>query len=389
MTTITPLQLLAALTVCFTLTCSGQAQTGYWQDSFETDTPGAPVPAPWQGDGAGNAVVTAQHYSGASALELDGSVGGCWASLCDREIPLTNSLYVEFSIRPGSNHSGGCHPWSGLIGFRTTRSWVTAQGYWFLTLQTGATNTILGGYPTAAGVPTLSNWSYNQWHKIGVLYQNYTTNVDFTYFINGTNVGRYHMPSYGFESALKYLAFDSGDGTTWIDDVLVGPATMAPSLLPAVITQPASRTNASGSTATFTVTATGTAPLVYQWRFNGTNLVDGVQASGTTVSGATTTNLSLANVRKSDAGNYSVVVSNALGSTQSQPAFLTIWSVFGIVSLDRQPGGSAVVWFNSEAGQQYMLQYTDSLDALDRSVWYSLGGLVATGDLTSVVDGGA
>ena len=81
-----------------------------------------------------------------------------------------------------------------------------------------------------------------------------------------------------------------------------------------------SRTNYVGTTATFTVTATGSAPLAYQWRFNGTNI-----PNGGNVSGAATTNLTLANLQLTNAGNYSVVVSNTYGSATSGVAVLTVW----------------------------------------------------------------
>ena len=41
---------------------------------------------------------------------------------------------------------------------------------------------------------------------------------------------------------------------------------------PSITAQPASQTVLAGSTATFSVTAAGTAPLSYQWQFSGTNL---------------------------------------------------------------------------------------------------------------------
>ena len=43
---------------------------------------------------------------------------------------------------------------------------------------------------------------------------------------------------------------------------------------PAIVQQPLSQTNVAGSSATFKVVATGTAPLAWQWLFNGTNLVE-------------------------------------------------------------------------------------------------------------------
>jgi hypothetical protein len=77
---------------------------------------------------------------------------------------------------------------------------------------------------------------------------------------------------------------------------------------------------APGSNATFTVKAVGTVPLGYQWRVNGTNLVNG---GG--ISGATTTNLTVGNVPTNYSGNsYSVIVTNRVGSVTSSNALLTV-----------------------------------------------------------------
>ena len=89
---------------------------------------------------------------------------------------------------------------------------------------------------------------------------------------------------------------------------------------PIVVTQqPQSQTVASFSSATFTVAATGTGPLSYQWQENGTNLVDGGN-----INGSTTASLNLLSVRPGDAGNYDVVVSSPYAETNSAVAVLTV-----------------------------------------------------------------
>ena len=82
---------------------------------------------------------------------------------------------------------------------------------------------------------------------------------------------------------------------------------------PLITTQPTNQTVTAGSNVTFSVTASGTLPLSYQWSFNGTNL-----------SGATNTMLMLTNVQVSQAGNYTVLVTNAFGSILSSNAMLTV-----------------------------------------------------------------
>ncbi len=72
---------------------------------------------------------------------------------------------------------------------------------------------------------------------------------------------------------------------------------LAAPIAPAFTTQPLSQTILAGAAVTFTVVATGTPAPTIQWRINGVNLVDGVQASGAcagaTVAGAVTASLTL------------------------------------------------------------------------------------------------
>jgi O-glycosyl hydrolase len=88
---------------------------------------------------------------------------------------------------------------------------------------------------------------------------------------------------------------------------------------PAITQQPRSQAVLAAFTALFGVTASGTSPLSYQWRFNGTNLANGSQ-----VSGATSPTLSILNAQPTNAGSYSVVIANAAGSVTSTVAVLSV-----------------------------------------------------------------
>lgn len=82
---------------------------------------------------------------------------------------------------------------------------------------------------------------------------------------------------------------------------------------PSITNQPTSQTVAPSGTALFTVGATGEAPLLYQWQFQGTNLP-----------GATQTALPINNAHQTNVGNYQVIVTNSLGSVTSAPAALNL-----------------------------------------------------------------
>jgi hypothetical protein len=83
---------------------------------------------------------------------------------------------------------------------------------------------------------------------------------------------------------------------------------------PTITTQPANQTVTAGQTATFSAVAAGTAPLVYQWQKNGSDITGATTASYTTP--VTTT---------ADSGAlFRVVVSNTVGSVTSNSAMLTV-----------------------------------------------------------------
>jgi uncharacterized delta-60 repeat protein len=88
---------------------------------------------------------------------------------------------------------------------------------------------------------------------------------------------------------------------------------------PHILTQPTNVIKVTGMTTTFTVGISGTAPFVYQWQKNGTNLVDGGN-----IFGSATNTLALSNVSTNDAANYTVVVTNSIGSITSIVASLTV-----------------------------------------------------------------
>jgi hypothetical protein len=95
-------------------------------------------------------------------------------------------------------------------------------------------------------------------------------------------------------------------------------------LPPAIATPPVSQSTLLSSNASFTASASGTAPLFYKWYFNGTRLTDGGR-----VSGSSTTNLNISNDQMGDVGSYQLVVTNAYGAVTSAPASLLLVPLVG------------------------------------------------------------
>jgi hypothetical protein len=94
----------------------------------------------------------------------------------------------------------------------------------------------------------------------------------------------------------------------------------AAAVAPAITTQPTSQAVTAGQTATFSAAATGTAPLSYQWKKNGTSISSGATSSTYTTPSTTT----------SDTGSqFTVTVSNSAGSVTSNAAILTVNAIPG------------------------------------------------------------
>jgi len=108
-------------------------------------------------------------------------------------------------------------------------------------------------------------------------------------------------------------------------------ATLTVLVPPSITQQPASLTVATGEVATFTVVASGTAPLIYQWRYNGADMA-----------GKTNATLTISNSQPSDAGTYTVRVSNNIGTVTSDPATLTV-SQSGFPTITVQPKNRTVI----------------------------------------------
>jgi streptogramin lyase len=112
-------------------------------------------------------------------------------------------------------------------------------------------------------------------------------------------------------------------GTTVRKGQLAGP--------PLITTQPQSQQVTFRANVQFSATASGVPAPTYQWYFNGNPF-----------NGATSNTLSFTNARSSDAGDYTVVVTNSLGRVTSNPAVLTVSAVPAPTPAPTGSGGGAI-----------------------------------------------
>ncbi|SJZ37218.1 Putative Ig domain-containing protein, partial [Desulfococcus multivorans DSM 2059] len=136
---------------------------------------------------------------------------------------------------------------------------------------------------------------------------------------------------YTFEAGKSYdititaVPGGSANYSTCADAVKIAPAISSGP--PAVTTQPVSRSVAPGETATFSVAATGTAPLSYQWQKNGANI------PGASGSAYTTPAVTLSD----NNAQFRCVVSNSEGSAISSAATLTVTEATAVLTASPNP----------------------------------------------------
>jgi hypothetical protein len=164
-------------------------------------------------------------------------------------------------------------------------------------------NQIVGGYYGAfIGVAS------NQWSTLAP----YISGRDDDNPRESKRVELFRLPGADHQAKVR-LRFGHAGADSWyfgLDNVglyqigTVNPPTVSPVQ---------GQTAAIGNSATFISAVTGIGPFTYQWRFQGVNLA-----------GQTNSSLTISNVQTTNAGNYSVVVSNSGGSVTSAPGLLTV-----------------------------------------------------------------
>ncbi|MEI8043306.1 MAG: immunoglobulin domain-containing protein, partial [Verrucomicrobiota bacterium] len=200
----------------------------------------------------------------------------------------------------------------------------------------------------------------------GSTYVTSPTVANATSFVNGQN----YLVISGTTTAGGALSLTYGAYVNEAD--INGLQLMVTTTAPSVASQPASQTVAVGGSATFNVVASGTAPLSYQWRLN-----------GSTIGGATSASFTINSVALGHAGSYTVIITNLYGSVTSSVATLTL-AILPVITNNPAsqavlPGGSAT--FSITAGglpsPGYQWRFNGAAISGATGTSYSLTGITA------------
>ncbi len=291
--------------------------------------------------------------------------------------PFSAECWANPNAHPGN---GNFEVPFGMIGTFGTGIYLNGAGWNFYQEGTGANSSlwVLDMRPvvfSSAPVPI----NPGTWYHLAVTFDG----VNATFYVNGaaqfTTGASGFLPDVASDGQIGagqnsgQLAF-SGD----IDEVAfytnalsaadilahyqVGTNSFAATFLPPSIVQdPSSTTNFSGTTASFSVVATGTQPLSYQW-FRGTNAI----------SGATNNLYSFVATFPADNGaTFHVVVSNFVNTTTSGTATLTVLTNLNIIgppfSITRNVGSYAAFRVAAGGALPITYQWSKSTDGINFS----------------------
>ena len=191
-------------------------------------------------------------------------------------------------------------------------------------------------------------------------------------------------PTFTTGVSLQKSTFNAygNDSFHWTAALPTPGANLPSGLLPIILAPPQSVTVNEGESASFQVSATGTPPVLYQWRFRGAPLT-----------GATNNTLTLTNVNLDHAGAYDVAVFGPSGSTVSAPATLFVIKqpVISVPPLDQsvRPTSSAtfrvVATGNGTLRYQWRFNGVAILDATNNTFAITSAGLEHRGNYTVLI----
>lgn len=240
------------------------------------------------------------------ANDLDGVSGPTTA---DRNF-LHNQLHAAF-INDNSTSYTAAPVSGGIFNGRSTAGFDNGSGgiYWVRTPD------VLGAY--GPGATAALNYSSGTGGAAAIQYD------------GSAGGGRVMLFGFPFETMTNATRRNQ-----YMADILAflsqPPGT---NLGPAILTPPQGQIVIVGSNATFTVVASGTAPLTYQWQFNGAN-----------IAGATQSTYTRAAAQYAHSGNYQVVISNAFDVAISPVALLQVMQPIPVVFADNFDANTAANW---------------------------------------------
>jgi len=275
---------------------------------------------------------------------------------------------VNFFVTAGTTYLIAVDGISGAVGAITLNLRTVAPSAPRIIYQPQSESVPYGSYAyfgvSASGTTPLSF----QWRKEGFDIARATNTYYSIYAVQMNDAGAYSV------------IVSNAIGSVTSSDAVLAVLPIAPR----ITSQPECRTVPVNGNVSFSVTATGTAPLFYQWRKN-----------DIAIRGATNMSYSILNAQTNDAGAYSVVVSNVASAVTSSNAVLIVNPSLGppndlFANRSVMAGLTNTVTGSNVSATQEVGEPNHSGNAGGKSVWWSwtapANGTVAMDTISSTFD---
>jgi hypothetical protein len=257
---------------------SGNGVTWSGNDKYTTDGTNCVIPSDWT-------------YSW-PAIGLPIDMGYFWDTTLSCDVKLDNPSTDDW-VGIGYGPVGGY--WNIAL-YMTIAGNGKVNAYvgppWGITMQlvTNAPAGIVGG-----------------WNTIAITYSNYAATADI--IVNGVYLAQGVSVPLSGAGGVNLIQYNQG-GAKIANFTVTTPSDVV--IKPKVESQPVGKQVFVGSPVMLSVRASGTLPLAYQWRHNGSDISD-----------ATLANLTIPAATQSTNGSYTVVITNQAGATTSDVATVT------------------------------------------------------------------
>jgi hypothetical protein len=186
--------------------------------------------------------------------------------------------------------------------------------------------------------------------------------------LNGTNILSATNTTYPIPNAQpSNIGTYTVSVTNAFGSITSAPAVLTVNFAPTITSGPGNQIAIAGGSATFSVTATGTTPLTYEWYFNGTQIPIVNSPSYT-----------LNNVQTNNAGNYEVIVANTFGICPSATVALSVLPAPPSITRPQLVSSNFNFVFQTQTGLNYIIQFKNALTDPD---WIPLVTNAGTGGL--------
>jgi ASPM-SPD-2-Hydin domain-containing protein/centrosomal CEP192-like protein/Ig-like domain-containing protein/immunoglobulin I-set domain protein/BACON domain-containing protein len=242
-----------------------------------------------------------------------GAIGGATSSTYTTPAETTADNNAQFTVKV-SNSAGSATSNAAVL---TVTSPAVAPS---ITTQPASTSVIAGNPATFSVAATGTSPMTYQWSKNGGA-------------ISGATSSSYTTPAEtAADNNAQFTVNVSNSAGSATSNAAVLTVT-SPAVAPTITTQPASTSVIAGNPATFSVAATGTSPMTYQWSKNG-GAISGATSSAYTTPAETTAD---------NNAQFTVNVSNSAGSATSNAAVLTVTSPAVAPTITTQPASTSVI----------------------------------------------